>query len=284
MNQGKILESSSYFSALLVLAAVQGFLIMLSIYGNLVFTPSLYPWTLGAFILAFATDRSLILLSQSLKIEKPPAAGNNRRSKLFSNYVTLSNLIGSIVFIFLLYTTGKTYFLPLLKQVFPGSKVAFSSKFFALIAGYLIYLITRSPLKNFFNSFFDKIAKPSTYKLINDGIEIEFNITNLGKQNLRENYNLAFLSFEHIERIHVFPSRMDASSYYQYQISPSTKIHVAKDFAKQNQKQPDYYIGLSGNNCTNVLIEGPNLFYLIGFKTKDATDLTDAFKAFKERG
>ncbi len=239
-----------------------------------------FVWAAAAVFLSFIMDRILIMLSLGFQRNKN-LSKNNLDSKLTA-YTILHVTFSIILLIAVIYFSG-TFLHFWYKNLFPPNhNLVYSSQFFGLIGGYLFYIVARFPLKYFFNFIsapLNKVLKLPTYRLTNDGVQINFNIIDLSNSNKRY---IAFLSFKDIERIQIL-TYMDALAYFRYQISADMRIQAMKNSLKRDGKQPDYYISSPAGNGTNILIEGTNIFYFLCFKTNDATDLTTAFKAFKER-
>ncbi|MFJ1269235.1 hypothetical protein ACD661_11775 [Legionella lytica] len=238
-------------------------------------------WAAIAVFLAFMMDRILIMLSLGLQINKNLST-REENNKSTASYAILHVIFSIILLTAVIYFSGK--FLHFwYKTLFPPNHdLVFSLQFLGLIGGYLFYIMARFPLKYFFNfisSPLNKVLKLPTYRLLNEGIEINFNTIDLSNSN--KQYT-AFLSFKDIERIQIL-TYMDALAYFRYQINPDMRIQAMKNSLMVDGKQPDYYISSPAGNGTNILIEGANIFYFLCLKTKDARDLTTAFQTFKKQ-
>ncbi|WP_238585397.1 hypothetical protein [Legionella steigerwaltii] len=237
-------------------------------------------WASAAIFLSFIMDRILMMLSQSLQINKIP--NNDGKNKSTILYAILHVTFSIILLIVVIYFSARFIHFWYKSLFPPNQNLVYSPQFFGLIGGYLFYIIVRVPLKYFFSFIYSSIGKVSklpTYRLINDGVEINFNMIDVSDP--KKQYT-AFLHFKDIERIQIL-TYMDALSYFRYQINADIRLQAMENSFLLGKKQPDYYISPPAGNGTNVIIEGTNLFYFLTFKTKDATDLTDAFKAFKEQ-
>lgn len=280
MNYAKIRLNITYIFFLILLITVNCVLIMCTL-DKKGLNPNTSPfvWAAVAVFLSFIMDRILLMLSQGLQINRIPNNENNEATILYSILHVTVSIISLIVVIY--FSARFLHFW--YNSLFPANhNIVYSSQFLGLIGGYLFYIIVRVPLKYFFSFTFssiDKVLNLPTYKLINDGVEINFNIVDLSDSN--KQYT-AFLHFKDIERIQTL-TYMEALSYFRYQISADMRLQAMENSLLLGKKQPDYYISSPAGNGTNIIIEGTNLFYFINFKTKDVVDLIDAFKTFKKQ-
>ena len=279
MNYGKVQINISYICFFILLITANAVLIMCSLDKKGI-NPNTSPfiWASLAVFLSFIMDRVLIMLSRSLKINTnlQPNDGKND-SKL---YAILHITFSIFLLVVVIYFSGK--FLRFWYETLfpPNRSLVYSPQFLGLLLGYVFYIMVRLPLKyflSFISSKSAKIFKLPTYRLINDGVEINFNMVDLSDSS--KQYS-AFLHFKDIERMQIL-TYMDALSYYRYQIKPDLRIQAMRNSAMFAKKQPDYYITQPVGNGINIVIEGKNLFYFMSFQTEDVTDLVEAYKLFK---
>jgi len=162
---------------------------------------------------------------------------------------------------------------------------AFTANLFFYILAVVIYIFTRKKIANLWASSRRKMERGlPTYTLTEDGLTIKL-VTMWNKK--QPDPPPVQIRFKEIDDLQVL-TYVEAEAFLRYNIGPNLNIGVqqAKDYAqyvKGKIRRPNVYtFGAAANNDMNVVIRGPELFYMLTFDTNDVSDLVEAYRAYKD--
>jgi len=173
----------------------------------------------------------------------------------------------------------------LLHFLWYGPKAISANILFYLVT-IVVYFLMRKRITSFLDSVSQKILKGlPTYTLTDNGVTIKLITMSNHKQPAPPPVHI---SFEEIEDLQVL-TYVEAESYLRYNIGPDLNIGIkqAKDYAqyvKGNITRPSVYtFGAPSSNDMNVVIRGPELFYMLVFDAVDLSDLVEAYRSYQEK-
>ena len=130
-------------------------------------------------------------------------------------------------------------------------------------------------------------ARLPFYSLDPEGILVDFRVRTIGRtpEGAPRKW-LAKIGYDELDEVRVFNSFQEANMFMEG-VGPDIRLAIRQTadlyrYARGEIPRPSFY-GRFGSIGTTILLRGRNLFYIVSFENKDASDLVHAFKEFKKR-
>jgi len=248
-------------------------------------------WSLAAIALFLAISLDLILgqLRNVLRSRKEALSYEVTRlgARAASMYKYIC-LVGS-GYGLLLVILALGFFSYFLVSATEGGQLVLRPGFFAVAGVYAAYFALRLVLPARLHMLTARLSglllkQLPTYSLEPDGIMIDFRVKTLGPPARRS--WIAKICFEELDQVRVFNSFQEANMFMRNSVGPDLKLVLKQTtglyhYARGEIARPSVYSRF-GSLGTTILLRGKDLFYMISFENKDASDLVRAFEEFKK--